>query len=277
MEVATHMLRTGRRGLLFEFSMAFRDLRLSVDRLGLAWALARHDVVARYRGSILGPFWITLSMGLMVLGIGFLYAELFRQDVKTFMPHVAVGIVCFGLISGMIVEGCDTFVNARHMLSQTALPMFVFVWRTVLRNLLNLAHHTLIIVIVLLWSGLWKVAHIPIAALGLVLVTLNGAWISMLAGILSARFRDVPPIVASAVQFAMFMTPVFWKPDRFPNRHAVLALNPFNHMLEVVRAPLLGNVTDPLSWAVLAGMALVGWGLTFSVFAITRRRIVHYL
>jgi ABC-type polysaccharide/polyol phosphate export permease len=277
MEVATHMLRTGRRGTLFEFTMALRDLRHSVDRLGLAWALARHDVIARYRGSILGPFWITLSMGLMVLGIGFLYAELFKQDVREFMPHVALGIVFFGMISGMIVEGCDTFVHAAHMLSQTALPMFTFVWRTVMRNLLNLAHHMLIIVVVLALSGFWKVAQVPVAALGLALLTINGAWISMLAGILSARFRDVPPIVVSAMQFFMFMTPVFWKPDRFPDRHAVLALNPFNHMLEVVRDPLLGKVTDPLSWAVLAGMALVGWALTFSVFAITRRRIVHYL
>jgi ABC-type polysaccharide/polyol phosphate export permease len=277
MEVATHMLRTGRRGPLFEFSMALRDLRLSVDRLGLAWALARHDVTARYRGSILGPFWITLSMGLMVLGIGFLYAELFKQDVKAFMPHVAVGIVFFGMISGMIVEGCDTFVHAAHMLSQTALPMFTFVWRTVMRNLLNLAHHMVIIVIVLAVSGFWKVAQVPIAALGLVLLTINGAWIGMLAGILSARFRDVPPIVTSAMQFAMFMTPVFWTPGRFPERHAVLLLNPFNHMLEVVREPLLGKTTDPLSWALLAAMALVGWAITFSVFAITRRRIVHYL
>jgi ABC-type polysaccharide/polyol phosphate export permease len=57
----------------------------------------------------------------------------------------------------------------------------------------------------------------------------------------------------------------------------VLVFNPFNHMLEVVRAPLLGKETDPLSWVLLIGMAVAGWALTFSIFAITRRRIVHYL
>ena len=72
MDTATHMLRTGRRGALFEYQMAFRDLRASVERIDLAWSLAWHDVVSRYRGSILGPLWITLSMGLMVLGIGVL-------------------------------------------------------------------------------------------------------------------------------------------------------------------------------------------------------------
>jgi ABC-type polysaccharide/polyol phosphate export permease len=277
MQVANHMLLTGRRGLSFEFRMALRDLRQSYDRIGLAWALGRHDVVSRYRGSILGPFWITISMGLMVLGIGFLYAQLFQIEVRDFMPHVALGIVFFGMISTIVTEGCDTFILAKHMLSQTALPMFTFLWRTIIRNLLNLAHHMLIIVAVMVFYDHWRLANVPVALLGLVLLVLNASWISLLAAILSARFRDIPPIVASVMQFAMFMTPVFWTAERFPDRHFLLVLNPFNHMLDVVRAPLLGKATDPVSWMLLIGLAAVGWLLTFAIFAITRRRIVHYL
>jgi ABC-type polysaccharide/polyol phosphate export permease len=277
MEIATHMLRTGRRGARFEFSMALDDLRRSIDRLSLAWALARHDLVSRYRGSILGPFWITLSMGLMILGIGFLYANLFRAEVKDFIPFVALGIVVFTTVSTTINEGSDTFVQAAGMLSQTSLPMFTFVWRTVLRNLLNFAHHLVIVVAVLIYFGVWRESR-PLEALaGLLLVLLNASWLSMLVGIGSARFRDIPQIVGSIMQFAMFMTPVFWTPDRFPERHAVLFLNPFNHMLSVVRAPMLGKPVDPASWAVLIVIAVAGWAVTFTLFSFTRRRIVHFL
>jgi len=86
MDTATHMLRTGRRGALFELNMALRDVRASLQRIGLAWSLAQHDIVSRYRGSILGPFWITLSMGLMVAGIGLLNARLFRASLHDFIP-----------------------------------------------------------------------------------------------------------------------------------------------------------------------------------------------
>lgn len=277
MDVATHMLRTGRRGALFEFTMAVRDLRMSGDRLGLAWSLAWHDVVSRYRGSILGPFWITLSMGLMVLGIGVLYAQLFKIPVPDFMPFVAIGIVFFGVISTMITEGCNTFVQAAGMLSQTSLPMFTFVWRTVIRNLVNLAHHLVIIVLVLAIYGYWRVSNVPVAAVGVALLLINTAWVSMLVGIASARFRDVPQLVVSVMQFAIFMTPVFWKPDTFPERHALLILNPFYHMLEAVRAPLLGAPVAAETYLILTTMALIGWALTFAVFTFTRRRIVHYL
>lgn len=276
METATHMLRTGRRGALFQLQMAVRDLRTSFQRFGLAWSLAWHDVVSRYRGSILGPFWITLSMGAMVLGIGFLYASLFNIPPAEHLPFVALGIVFFGLMSTTISEGCETFVQAAGMLSQTSLPMLTFVWRTVLRNLIYLAHHLVIVVLVLAWSG-WQGANVPVAVAGLLLMVANAGWLSLLVGIASARFRDIPQIVISVMQFAFLFTPVFWRADSRAGLQPVLDYNPFNHLLEIVRAPLLGQAVDPTSYAVAGVMAVLGWAVAFAVFARTRRRIVHYL
>ncbi|WP_310539594.1 ABC transporter permease [Phenylobacterium sp.] len=279
MQIAEHMLRTGRHGTLHEFGMAFADLKASTKRIGLAWSLAWHDIVSRYRGSILGPFWITLSMGLMVLGMGFLYAEIFKVPIQRYMPFVALGIVFWGVIVGVITEGCDTFVQASGMLSQTSLPMFTFVWRTVLRNLITLAHHLVIVVAVLVWFGFWKVANVPMALLGLLLVMLNVSWASMAVGIASARFRDVPQIVGSIMQFAMFMTPIFWEPGRMSGgrAHALLMLNPFFHMIDGIRAPLMGGETGSGTYPILALLAVLGWIGVFTAFTLTRRRIVHYL
>lgn len=277
MQTSAHMLRIGRRGLPFEFAMAAKDLAHSSERLGLAWSLASHDVVSRYRGSILGPFWITASMGLMVLGIGLLYAQLFKMSVREFMPFVALGIVFFGTITGIIVEGCDTFTRAAGMLSQTSIPMFTFVWRTIFRNVINLGHHLLIVVAVLTYYDFWREAHLAYAVFGVVLLLLNAGWMSMVVGIASARFRDIPQIIGSVMQFAVFMTPVFWRPDQIERSHLVLALNPFKHMLEAVRSPLLGDMPPADTYLVLTVLALAGWGGTFALFTRTRRRIVHYL
>jgi len=277
MQTATHMLRTGRRGALFQFQMAARDLANSFGRLGLSWSLAWHDVASRYRGSVLGPFWITLSMGLMVLGIGFLYASLFKLPLNEFLPYVALGIVFFGVMTGTINEGCDTFVLASGMLSQTSLPMFTFLWRTVFRNLINLAHHLVIVVGMLIFYGYWKTANVPLALLGVLLMLLNASWLAMLAAIASARFRDIPQIVISVMQFAIFMTPVFWMPDRFGKHQIFLNLNPFYHLLQAVRAPLMGQSVQADSYLVLVTMAILGWLVTFVIFSRTRRRLVHYL
>lgn len=277
MHTAAHMLRIGERGLRPQLRMALRDLSGSFRRLGLAWSLATHDVASRYRGSILGPFWITLSMGLMVLGIGSIYANLFQAPVETFLPYVALGIVFFGTITGTINEGCETFVLASGMLSQTSIPMFTFVWRTLLRNLIYLGHHLVIVAAVLTFYGFWNDVR-PLSALaGVGLLLANTGWLSLMVAIISSRFRDIPPIVASATQFAMFVTPVFWLPDRFGDNHAVLTFNPFYHLLQAVRAPLMGQAVSDLTYLVLASMAVAGWIAAFLTFAHTRRRIVHYL
>ena len=278
MDTATHMLRTGRRGVLFKFQMAFQDLQSSIQRFDLAWSLASHDVVSRYRGSILGPFWITLSMAVMVLGIGLIYGNLFGMELDRFLSLVALGIVFFGAASSMITEGCQTYVLAAPMLSQTALPMFTFVWRTVLRNLIALSHHLVIVIVVLLYFGYWRHMNLLGGLVGVVFMVLNASWMSMLAALTSARYRDIPQVITSLMQFAIFITPVFWPADRLNGaKHVVLALNPFFHMLEAIRAPLMGTPTMPHTYGFLALMAVVGWGLTFSLFAVTRRRIVHYL
>ncbi|HEY8616132.1 ABC transporter permease [Phenylobacterium sp.] len=271
----THL--TGHRGHLAEARAALDDVRRALGRSGLAVSLAWHDIVARYRGSILGPLWITLSMAAMVAGIGLLYAQLFRLSLAEYVPFLALGIVIWGMISTTIVESCDTFTHAAGMLRQTSLPLLIFPVRTVLRNLINLAHHVVIVVVVLALFTPWREIDLAAALLGLALVVVNLVWVTTVVGIVAARFRDIPQIVAAVVQFAMFMTPVFWRPEAIPERHLVLTLNPFHYMIAAVRRPLLGEPGEPGAYAILAALALAGWALAFGLYVITRRRIVHYL
>ena len=87
----------------------------------------------------------------------------------------------------------------------------------------------------------------------------------------------MPQIIAAVLQFAMFMTPIFWRPDQISKGHFILTFNPFYYMLDAVRAPILGAPQDPRTWWVLSATAVVGWSVAFIIFAGTRRRIVHYL
>lgn len=187
------ILRTGGVGFLFEFERAWADLVGSVLRGPLAWALARHDIASRYRGSILGPFWITLSMGTMVVGLGVLYSQLFHLEIHAFLPYVALGIVIWSLISGLTTEGCETFNQAAAILRQTSLPLLTFVWRTVTRSLIAFSHHLVIVVAVMIWARMYS-ANYLMALLGLVVVVANLSWLSLLTAIASARFRDIPQV-----------------------------------------------------------------------------------
>ena len=114
----------------------------------------------------------------------------------------------------MITEGCGTFYSVQGIIQQVKLPFSLHAYRLVYRNLLILLHNFVIIPIVLMifpqpieWLRLLELGP------GLALIVLNGVWVSILLGMISARFRDVPPIVASIVQVVFFITPIFWPAD----------------------------------------------------------------
>ena len=239
--------------------------------------MALHDIRMRYRGSILGPWWITLSMGFLIAGMSVLYASLMHLELKAYVPWLACGIVVWGLITSTLTEGCDAFIGGGPIIRQSATPIFTFVLRTLTRNLLVFGHNVVIVAVVAVIFGFWKDIRPFEVLLGLAAVLANLSWIVALIALASARFRDVPQIVASILQIALFLTPVFWHTEQLPGRPAILWLNPFYYLLEVIRAPLVGVATNTDAWAVVVLMALLGWLVMFPLFAAHRRRVVHYL
>ena len=268
---------SGRSGFGSDLLEAWGDLLGSGRRWRLWTSLAVHDIASRYRGSVLGPFWITVTTAAMIGGVGLMYSQLLNTSLHDYIPWLATGIVFWTLFSQMLIEGCDAFVSSGTIIKQTAIPMLSFIGRMITRNLINFAHQALIVVAVLVWFGLWRKANVPLSLVGLALVLVNLSWLALVTGITSARFRDVPQIITALVQIAMFLTPVFWRPETIKAHRFILDWNPFYHMLEVTRRPLLGEPVKPISYILLIVAAVLGWALAFVIFSRTRRRVVHYL
>lgn len=242
------------------------------------WLLALGDIRQRYQRSLLGQFWLTISMGVTIGAIGFVYSVLFHQDIATYLPFLGVGIVCWGLISGIVTDGCATFRQSADFMRQSRLPRSVFVYRMLLRNLIIFAHNLVIVVLILIvfevpvgWATLLVIP-------GLLLTLITGIWVGLLLGLLCARFGDLPQVIASVVQIAFFITPVIYKSEALSGRLWVAThLNPFASYLAVLRDPLLGQVPELTHYAMATLFAIGGFALTFPVFSRLRARIVYWL
>jgi len=277
MSNSPRMYLSGRTGFGSDLAEAAIDMKEALGRWRLWTSLAVHDIAARYRGSMLGPFWITITMAGMIAGVGLLYSQLFQLPLEEYVPWLACGLVFWSLFASLVTEGCDSFISSGAIIRQTSLPMLTFIGRMLTRNLINFAHQVLIAVVVIVYYGIWAESNPLLSLVGLVLVLVNLTWLALICGIVSARFRDVPQIATALVQMALFLTPVFWRPDAIRSHRFMLDGNPFYHMLEVTRRPLLGEAVDPGSYVILIIAALVGWLLAFLLFARMRRRLVHFL
>jgi ABC-type polysaccharide/polyol phosphate export permease len=234
-------------------------MSLLQNAMYLAWA----DTKARYKKSVLGPLWPTLTNLLGVLGLSLVWAGLMQQDMDTFVPQLAVGLITWQLISGVLSDGPGTFSRQAAMIKNVAIPSWFFVYRLLIRHLINLMHNTLIVIGVIFYYNIQITNQTWLFLPGLVLVVLNLYWIMHFLGLAGARFRDIEHLVNGVVPMLFFLSPVIYRADRLPPGLNIVWLNPISYMIEAIRSPILGISPHPSTYPVLIAMLVVGSLITW--------------
>ena len=256
---------------------ALNDVRGGLKLWRLAWSLGWLDIRLRYRGSMLGPFWLTISTGVMVGALGVLYSALFHMTLRDYLPFLALSQVLWGFLSTLVSESCQAFTESEPVIRSMRMPYFLFAMRILIRNVLVLGHNVFVIVVVFLLFQIWPGGTALLALPALPLWILDAMALSLLLGGVCARFRDILPIVNSVMQIAFFLTPVIWKPEQLGEGAAWLPLNPFYALLEIVRGPLLGEAPSLAVWAGALGYSIALWAAAWTFFMRSRGRISFWI
>ncbi len=258
--------------------LALLDIKGGFALWRLACTLGWLDIRLRYRGSLLGPFWLTLSTAVMVGALGVLYSTLFKMELHDYLPYLALSLVLWAFLSSLITEACACFQSAEGMIRSIRMPFTLYALRVIVRNVLVLGHNVVVIVVVYAVFGVWPGATALLALPGVLLWVVDGIACCLLLGTVCARFRDIPPIVGSLLQIAFFISPIIWKPELLTGSGAAwLPFNPFYVLLEVVRAPLLGTVADGTIWGPALGYSLALLAVTWALFARVRGRLSFWV
>ncbi len=273
----TRLELTSLPGFAARSGLAKADLLAAIGMWRLCWTLSWLDIKLRYRGSVLGPFWLTLSSALMIGSMGFLYAALFAMNLHEYLPFLALSIVLWNFLSTLVSDACVCFTSAEGMIRAVRMPFMLYGGRVVLRNLLILAHNVVVIVVVdvLLQINPGAVGLLAIPAFALWLLV--GLALSMLLGALCARFRDIPPIVGSVMQMAFFVSAIIWRPEQLKTNEYLLAFNPFYTLMEIVRGPLLGTVPSMTVYASALLYSVATFVAAWLMFARVRGRIAFWV
>lgn len=267
-------MQTARSG---NFALALKDLKDGVSSIHIWPMLGWQEIRQRYRRSVMGPFWLTISTGAMIGGMGPLYSKLFGQDLGAYFPYLTISFIVWLLMANLINDCSNAFIVAEGFIKQIKLPLTIHILRVVWKNLIIFAHNLLIVVLVFLFyppeMG-WHLLQLP---LGLLMIALNALWFGVLIGLFCARFRDIPQIIASVVQVAFFLTPVMWKADMLGKHMWAAQINPLYHFIEIVRAPLVAGGASLQSWSAVLLITLIGYAVMIMVFSRFRARIAYWV
>jgi len=239
--------------------------------------LGWYDIKQQYRRSLIGPLWITLSTGVMVCAIGYMFSNIFKSPIDEFLPYFAAGQTVWLFISTQINKSCTTFTQYQSVIKQMSVPLSVHIMRNLWSNLILFGHNFIIIIIVLfIYNKISWMILLAIPAFILILILLF--LISIMLGIICTRFRDITQIVAVFMQLIFFFTPILWMKKVLTCRNSwVSDYNPFYHIIEIVRAPLLGVAPSGILWVYM--LAYIAIAAVMAVFFLKkfRHRVSYWL
>lgn len=260
------------------FASARQEFQATVLQPQLWALLAWYDIKQRYRRSVLGPFWLTISTAVLIGTLGMLWSTLFRMDLHEFLPYFAAGNVLWTFIAMQLSEATTGFTQFEHLIKQRRLPYPSYILRLLARSFIIFLHNFIIVIAVVSFIGNgWSLVSL-IAIPGLFLLALVTYFVSLSVAILCTRYRDMVPVVQNVVTVGYFLTPIMWQRKTLPVQHQWVAdLNPIAHILEVARAPLLGQVPTLTNWLVSFGLLAVAIAIAWMLLARARNRLAYWI
>ena len=258
------------KDVIDQLTALYRSLPLM---LYFAWG----DTKARYRRSVLGPFWLVIGTAVGVAGLSFLWSGLLKVDRTTFVPTLTVGIVVWQFISGCVAESPSAFTRNAAVMRNLKTPYLIFPLQLLLRQLINFAHNMVVVLVVLIMFpppfGFAQLLVIP----GMLLLVGNLFWIAILFGMLGARFRDFEQTIGVLIPMMFFLSPVLYRPEQLGHMEQFIWLNPFTYMITLIRDPMQGFTPAPFVYLVSTGMLLAGWGATLWLYGRRHSRIPFWV
>lgn len=220
------------------------------------------DLVTKYRRSKLGLIWALVPPALYTFGIGAFYSLLSHMPPTHFFAYLGVGYVVYRLVTVPLSECCTTFRMHASFIQDGRVRFTDYVLRIIAKALFYFVMSLPIIAVALALSPDFRPMGLVTLIPALLVVLANVAWVGVVIAILGARLPDMHELMGSVLMFSFLFTPILWRADHVPSNSLqgfIARLNPLYHLLEIVRAPLLGIPIERLTFVYIAVMTVLGW------------------
>jgi lipopolysaccharide transport system permease protein len=243
--------------------------------------LARAEIRARFRNSRLGILWALLQPLLLTLLMAFIFGAVFQVPMAEFAPYVFSGLLVWEFVCGAVMTGCSSFVAASPYICQRRLPLAIYP----LKNVLSTCTVFIIGMMgLLLWIAVVKPHNLGLPLLNLVLVLplyVGIAWaLAISAAVINTKYRDFQYVVGLLLQALWYVSPVFLEERLFRSAKVewLLAYNPVAHLLNLVRAPVLGGTwPTPENYLYTLGLLAAAWAAAVHLIRRQEPQLIFYL
>ena len=266
-------------------SAVWRPLWELPGRLELILSLARRELIARYKGSVLGVLWAVLTPVVMIAIFTFIFAGIFgarfgaRGSSWDYALYLFCGLLPWTMFQETVQHSATTIVEHSNLVKRVIFPLETLPVAQALSSLGNQVFGMLALVVATLIihrdfhiTILW----LPVLILPQLILTLGAAWLVASLGVF---LRDIAQGITLVLMAWMYLTPIIYPESIVPERYRpFINANPFTALIRSYRRIFLeGAPPDWQGLAYFTACALVLFVFGYWWFAKSRRNFADVI
>ncbi|MCA1816956.1 MAG: ABC transporter permease, partial [Acidobacteria bacterium] len=268
-----------------ERRLVWRPLRELPGRYELVRSLARKELAAKYRGSVLGFVWAMLTPAVLIAIYTFVFAGIFRArfggqgTAWDYALYLFCGLLPWTAFQESVQSASSVIVNHANLVKRVVFPLETLTVAQVIAAHVTQLFGTVVLVVAcvvvrreLHATLLW----LPVLLLPQLLFVLGASWFVASLGVF---VRDTAQVVALALVAWFFLTPIIYPEQAIPARfQRFVALNPFAPLVRNYRRAIIeGAPPDWEGLAYFAAFALVVFLVGYWWFAKSRKNFADVI
>jgi lipopolysaccharide transport system permease protein len=219
--------------------------------------LARRDIRIKYRQTVLGVAWAIVQPVATMVFFALLFGRFARlpSDGLPYPLFYYSALLPWMYVSHAVTNGTSSLHEHARIIGRVYFPRLVLPIAPALAGLVDLGVAFTVLIVFMLWYGLWPAVTIPAVVFFVGLALLTAAAMSLWLSALNSRFRDVKFGLGFALQLWMFASPVVYPLSIVPEPWRPLyLLNPMAVVIQGFRWSLTGQGYP--GHAAIAGMTV---------------------
>lgn len=224
----------------------------------MIWVFAVNDLKLRYRNSFLGFIWNFLEP-LLLLGVMYVvFTTLFHNSIENYPLYLLSGLILWNMFSRGTNIASNSLLSRASLIQKIYFRREILVISSTLTSFFMMIFEFGVFAVFMVIFGVTPTILVVLLPLVLVMLFTLTLGISFFLSSLNVYYRDMEKIWTVILQAGMFMTPIFYKLDIFPeNIKSLLHLNPMAGIMEISRAIMI-NSQAPNMQTILTTVAITG-------------------
>lgn len=204
--------------------------------------MTKKELLARYKYTIFGFFWLVVNPLLQMLVIGFVFQFFIREPIRNYYFHLFIGLLVWNFFSLSLSKATPSIVFERSLIKKASFPREVIPLSIVLSNFIHLLIAFILFIIPLVFIHTMTFGGLLLSVLALVLLFLFTAGFCLCSASLNVRFRDINFFVQALLIIWFYATPIVYSLSLIP-RH-LLWLWRFNPLTSIIQLFQFGLLAE---------------------------------